>query len=127
MPDSRVATLLRSYGVGTRLSEREVARRCNLSPQSVSKIMDGGIARLRKSTLDKLADGLQIPRDLLERESLADAGYLQAATGSSLAEALAQIQGLSARDLATIQIEIGRMQQARAAEQEMRDAAASAE
>ena len=127
MPDSRVAALLRSYGVPTHLSVRQASRRCGVAPETISKIMRGETQLVRKSNLDKIAAGLGIPRDLLERESLADAGYLQAAGGSSLAEALAQIQGLSARDLATVQVEIGRMQQARAAEQEMRDAAASAE
>lgn len=128
MPDSRVAELLRSYGVTTRLSMRRAAQQCGVSPATISKLMRGETRRIRKSNLDTIAGGLGIPRDLLERASLADAGYLQAASGSSLAEALAQIQGLSAGDLATVQVEIGRMQQARAAaEQGRRGAGSSAE
>jgi transcriptional regulator with XRE-family HTH domain len=127
MPDSRVAALLRAYGVPTDLSVREAARRCGVAPETINKIMRGETKMIRKSNLDKIANGLGIPPDLLERERLADVGYLQAAAGSNLAEALAQLQGLSAHDLATVQIEIGRMQQARAAAQEMRDPAGSAE
>lgn len=128
MPDSRVAALLRSHGVTTRLSMRRAARLCGVSPETISKLMRGETLRIRKSNLDKIAGGLGISRDLLERESLADAGYLQAASGSSLAEALAQIQGLSARDLATVQVEIGRLQQTRAEPEEgTRNAGSSAE
>jgi transcriptional regulator with XRE-family HTH domain len=128
MPDSRVAALLRSHGVPTRLSMRKAAKRCGVSPETISKLMRGDTRRIRKSNLDKIADGLGIPRDLLERESMVDAGYIQAASGSTVAEVLAQIQGLSSHDLATIQIAIGRMQQARAAAaEEMRGAAAPAE
>lgn len=129
MPDSRVAALLRSRGVGTpRLSEREAARRCGVSPQTMNKVMRGITRGIRRSTLDQIADGLGIPRDLLERESLADAGYIQAASGSTVAEALALIQDLSPHDLALVQIAIGQMQQARAeADQEMRGASTSTE
>jgi transcriptional regulator with XRE-family HTH domain len=128
MPDSRVADLLQRYGVGTpRLSVRSAAGRCAVSPQTMSKVMLGKVTRLRSGTLDKISRGLGVPRELLERASLADAGFLQVEGGSDLAEALEHIQGLSAQDLATIQVEIGRMQQRRAAEQEMRDAAGSAE
>lgn len=127
MADSRVAALLRSYGVLTHLSVRQAARDCGVAPETISKIMRGETKMIRKSNLDKIAKGLGIPLDLLERERLADAGYLQASAGSNLAEALAQLQGLSAHDLATVQVEIGRLQQARAAAQEMRDPAASAE
>jgi hypothetical protein len=124
MPDSRVAALLQRYGVGTpRLSVRAAAGRCDVSPQTMSKVMLGEITRLRSGTIDKISHGLSIPRGLLERASLADAGFLQIESGSDLAEAIERLQGLAPHDLATVQIEIGRMQQARAAEQEMRGAA----
>ena len=120
MSDSKVAALLRTYGVTADLSVRQAAKRCGVSPTTMSKLMQGETRQIRRSNLDKIADGLGISRDLLERASLADAGFLQAASGSSLAEALTQIQGLSPGDLAAVQIEIGRLQQTRAvaAEQE---------
>jgi transcriptional regulator with XRE-family HTH domain len=122
MPASRVAALLRNRaGVGTpRLSVRAAAARCNVSPQTMSKLMLGEITRLRTGTVDKISRGLNIPRELLERASLADAGFLQIEGGSDLAEVLERLQGLAPHDLAEVQIWIGRMQQERAADQKMR-------
>lgn len=133
MSDSKIAALLRDRGGveprlevrleakrrgHTLLSVRQAAKRCGVSPTTISKLMNGETRDIRKSNLDKIADGLGINRNVLERASLADAGYLQATSGSSLAEALAQLQGLSSHDLAAVQIEIGRLQQARATEAE---------
>jgi transcriptional regulator with XRE-family HTH domain len=122
MPDSRVAALLRRRaGVDTpRLSIRAAAARCNVSPQTMSKIMRGEITRLRDSTVDKIVRGLGIDRDLLEGAILVDAGLVQSATGSTLYETLERIQGLSPRDRATVLVELAQMQQADAVEQEMR-------
>jgi transcriptional regulator with XRE-family HTH domain len=122
MSDSRVAALLRHRaGVGTpRLSVRAAAARCGVSPQTMSKVMLGEITRLRTGTVDKISRGLDIPRELLERASLADAGFLQIESGSDLTEVLERLQGLAPHDLAEVQIWIGRMQQERAADQKMR-------
>jgi transcriptional regulator with XRE-family HTH domain len=127
MPDSRVAALLKRYGVGTRLSVRAAAGRCGVSPQTMNKVMLGEITRLRSGTIDKISRGLGIPRDLLERASLVDAGFLQIEGGSNLTEVLERLQGLSRHDLAEVQIAIGQMELARAAEQEMRGSPTSAE
>jgi hypothetical protein len=86
----------------------------------MSKVMLGEITRLRTGTVDKISRGLDIPRELLERASLADAGFLQIEGGSDLTEVLERLQGLAPHDLAEVQIWIGRMQQERAADQKMR-------
>jgi transcriptional regulator with XRE-family HTH domain len=128
MSESRVAALLRARaGVGTLLSESEAAGRCGLSRQTLSKVMRGLTRDIKPTTLDKLANGLGIDRKLLGLEALVDAGHIQVSgSGSSVAETLAQIQRFSDHDLGIVQVELGRMQQARAA-QRMRDSAASTE
>jgi transcriptional regulator with XRE-family HTH domain len=118
--ESRIAALLRAYGVGVDggMSIRQAAAKTGLSRETLSRLMrpigTGSVRRIRKDNLDKIAGGLGIPRDLLEREMMADWGYAQAISSSTVAEVLSQIQGLSAPDLAALQIEIGRMQQAQA-------------
>lgn len=124
MTQSRVAQLLRAYGVrypderpapGT-MSIREAAKRVGVSRETLARLMRPveifEPRRIRKANLDKIADGLGIPRDLLERENMADWGYAQAAEGSDVAAVLAQLVNLSQADLATLQMEIGRMQHA---------------
>lgn len=125
MTESRIAELLRAYGVGSRMSIREAARQTGLSRETLSRLMRpierGETRRIRKDNLDKIADGLRIPRDLLEREMMADWGYVQAVSHSDVAEVLSQIKDLSPTDLATLQIEIGRLQQAKAREIDQTD------
>ena len=115
--DSRIALLLRSYGVGTpRMSIRQAAVKTGLSRETLSRLMrplkPGETRRIRKSNLDKIADGLGIPRDLLEREMMADWGYAQAVEDSDIAAVLAQIRDFSLSDLVALQQEITRIQQA---------------
>lgn len=117
MTESRIANLLRSYGVGSKsMSIRQAALKTGLSRETLSRLMrpleTGETRRIRKDNLDKIADGLGIPRDLLEREMMADWGYSQAVNGSDIADVLAQLQGFSPADLAQLQMEISRMQQA---------------
>lgn len=131
MAESRVGELLRAYGVRSHMSVRDAARRCGVSHETVNRIMQplgpDETRAIRKSSLDKIATGLGIPRDLLQREMMADAGFdIRVVSDSSVAEALAQMQGLSARDLATIQIELGRMQLARVESEAESDVSAAA-
>lgn len=128
MPDSRVAKLLRDAGVdGPDLSVSAAAARCKVPKSTMHQLWQGRTKLPEPDTLAKIAVGLGIDPTELRDACLADAGYVQTGHGSSVAAALQQIRDLSAHDLATIQIELGRMQQARATGQEMRDAAASAE
>lgn len=118
MTESRIAHLLRAYGVGgDNMSIRQAARETGLSRETLSRLMRPLEAketrRIRSENLDKIADGLGIPRELLEREMMADWGYVQAATDSDVAGVLSQITDFPAGDLVRLQIEIGRMQQAR--------------
>ena len=113
---SRIAELLRSYGVGSaELSIRQAAIKTGLSRETLSRMMrplkEGETRRIRKANLDKIADGLGIPRDLLEREMMADWGYAQAVEGNDIAAILAQIRDFSLADLAELQGEISRIQQ----------------
>ena len=115
--DSRIALLLRSYGVGSpQMSIRQAAVKTGLSRETLSRLMrplkPGETRRIRKSNLDKIADGLGIPRDLLEREMMADWGYAQAVEDSDIAAVLAQIRDFSLSDLVALQGEISRIQQA---------------
>jgi transcriptional regulator with XRE-family HTH domain len=121
---SRIADLLHSYGVrrpgdpakaGT-MSIRQAAEKVGVSRETLSRLMrplkEGETRRIRRSNLDKIADGLGIPRDLLERENMADWGYAQAIEGSDIAAILAQIRDFSVSDLAALQGEISQIQQA---------------
>lgn len=113
---SRIAELLRAYGVGETISIRAAATKIGLSRETLSRLMRpldaGETRRIHKTNLDKIADGLGIPRDLLEREMMSDWGYAQAVTGSDVAEVLSQIQGMTQNELAQLVTEIGRLQQA---------------
>lgn len=113
--ESRIAALLRKYGVGNTISIRAAATKIGISRETLSRLMrpldSGETRRIHKGNLDKIADGLGIPRDLLEREMLADWGWAQAVTGSDVAEVLSQIQGMTQVELAQLVTEIGRLQQ----------------
>lgn len=117
MTESRIARVLRSYGVGERFSIRQAAVRTGLSRETLSRLMrpleSGETRKIRAENLDKIADGLGIPRDLLEREMMADWGYVQAATDSDVSGVLSQIYGWTQPDLVTLQLEIARLQQSK--------------
>jgi transcriptional regulator with XRE-family HTH domain len=128
MTDSRVGALLRDRGVGTDLSVSEAHTLCGVSETTIRNLMRGTTKTISEAVLAKIADGLGINRDLLQRARLIDLGYMQVESGSSVAEALEKIRGLSLRDRDTVLVELAQMQrQARATDQAMRDRAASAE
>jgi hypothetical protein len=113
-PRSQVAALLREYGVGERFSIRRAARECGLSQETMCRLMrpEGDARRIRKSNLDKIADGLGIPRDVLERAMLADWGYTQAVSGVDLKDVLGQVRTFTPAELIALQTEIVRAQAA---------------
>lgn len=117
MTESRIARLLRAYGVGETMSIRQAAIRTGLSRETLSRLMRpleaAETRRIRSENLDKIADGLGIPREVLQREMMADWGYVQSVTDSDMNAVLAQIVDFSPRDLATLQMEIARLQHVR--------------
>ena len=123
MTESRIAHRLRAYGVGERFSIRDAAKRTGLSRETISRLMrpveHQETRRIRSENLDKIADGLGIPRDLLEREMMADWGYVQAVTDSDVAGVLSQITDFSPTDLARLISEIARIQESRLVEAEV--------
>lgn len=119
---SRVAALLESYGVGTRISIRAAAKLTGLSHETISRLMRPTTdpRRIRTANLDKLANGLGIPRDLLEREMMHDWGYAQAAEGpDSEAEVLAMLRDFTPAELASLQQKISEMQVAKLNEEKV--------
>lgn len=133
MSESRIARLLHAYGVrrpgdpredGT-MSIREAAEKTGVSRETLGRLMrpldPRETRRIRKVNLDKLADGLGIPRDVLEQENLADWGYVQAVEASTVANVLSQIHGLGDTDLTTLQMEISQLLRDRAIRRENGD------
>ena len=115
IPPTRVAALLRYYGVGPglRYSGRKAAEMCGVSYETISRLMRPAPARPRKmqrAIMEKIAAGLDIPVDLLDREMMADWGYKQTVTGSDIGDVLSQLVNFTPRELAELQMEIARMQ-----------------
>lgn len=120
MYESRIARLLQKHGVrlpddpvtpGT-MSIREAAEKTGISAESLRQLVtmkSQRARRVRKATLDKIAAGLGVPRDVLERAALVDAGYIQAAEDDEVTAVLTQIRGLSLDDLSTVLIEAARL------------------
>lgn len=117
MSESRIGQLLRAYGVGDQMSIRQAAIKTGLSKETIARLMrplgTGETRRIRRRNLDKLADGLGISRDLLERAMMADWGYVQSASDTDVAGVLAQVVDFSPTDLVKLQMEIARLQQAK--------------
>lgn len=123
MTESRIAAVLRAYGVRRRddppspdtMSIRDAEKKTGVSRETIARLMrpleSNERRRIRADNLRKLAEGLGIPLDLLERENLADWGYVQAVEESDLATLQAQLRELSPEDLVKLQIEISHMQQ----------------
>jgi hypothetical protein len=114
---TEVGRLLRQYGVGNGISVREAGRRTGVSYETIAKMMRPGVPsrHTRPGNLDKLAAGLKIPRDLLERAMLIDRGHLQAAGPQPVADLLSAAQELSAADLAELYLGLAKILASRAA------------
>lgn len=117
MTESRIARLLRAYGVGETMSIRQAAARTGLSRETLSRLMRpleaAETRRIRSENLDKIADGLGIPREVLQREMMADWGYVASVTDSDMNAVLSQIAHFTPMDLVRLQMEIARLQQIR--------------
>lgn len=106
--DTEVARLLRRVGVGTYVSQREFARLCGVSHETVSRLLratSGNETRRppTKATLDALARGAGLEPSVVEAAVLADYGYEQAVTGVAGVESvLAQLRGMSDADQRTV-------------------------
>lgn len=113
---TRLAKLLRSYGVGTRMSVRKAATVTGVSRQTLINIMNAkpgdsaNMRQRRQASLRKIAVGLDIPFELIEREAMADWGLIKTASDETVQGVLGQLQGLAPEHLAILQSEIGRLQ-----------------
>lgn len=113
---TRLAKLLRSYGVGTRMSVRKAATVTGVSRQTLINIMNAkpgdsaNMRQRRQASLRKIAAGLDIPFELIEREAMADWGLIKTVSDETVQGVLGQLQALAPEHLAMLQSEIGRLQ-----------------
>ncbi len=113
---TRLANLLRSYGVGTRMSVRKAAVVTGVSRQTLINIMNAepgsssNMRQARRASLRKIAEGLDIPFDMVEREAMADWGLIKTVSAETVNGVLAQLQELDPMELALLQSKIAELQ-----------------
>jgi transcriptional regulator with XRE-family HTH domain len=116
MPDkSKLAALFEAYGIGTRVSLRESAKRAGISRQTLSNILrtsrDGGASNVRQSresSLRKIAEAFEIPFDHVKTAAVADWGQIKTIDAVNVQQVCAQIGFWHPDDLAQLQVLITR-------------------
>lgn len=98
------------------MSVREAARITGVSRQTLINVMKAQpndvitITEQRRNTLRKIADGLKIPWEIMERAAMIDHGLVKTASAANVAAVVDQLMGFDAGDLARLQAEISRIQ-----------------
>lgn len=91
------------------LTERQAAARCGMPYESFRKVLRGLSARPRDATLERIAEGLGVPADVLFRERARDSGELLSAppveditTSEALQIAIARVEEIPADELEAV-------------------------
>lgn len=96
---SRLASLFEAYGIGSKVSLREAAKRAGVSRQTLSGIMRPGeqagasnVRQQREASLRKIANAFGIPFDHVKTAAMADWGQIKTVDAASVQAVYALVE-----------------------------------